>query len=218
MCVGSDWNILWASLLFTTNPSNDTCLSLFLKGVAWNASPPWREDKDDHYVFAVGENSISHMLQNCWTGNKGTLFHDLTNTLDIGKWQLFCITAMCNKKLYNYYWIVWWVVCLTCMTCFYHISTDRDLGNLNLSGHLVPKLGKLSIFSICKFYSNGLYRESCVCGTTYYSRPHLVWMISSLGPVADCLDDLQVAVHAIIHDGLSTRGFRFQPCRSAEFW
>jgi hypothetical protein len=57
-----------------------------------------------------------------------------------------------------------------------------------------------------------------VCGTTYYSRPHLVWMISSLGPAADCLDDLQVAVHAIIHDGLSTRGFRFQPCRSAEFW
>jgi hypothetical protein len=44
-----------------------------------------------------------------------------------------------------------------------------------------------------------------VCGTTYYSRPHLVWMISSLGPAADCLDDLQVAVHAIIHDGLSKR-------------
>jgi hypothetical protein len=104
------------------------------------------------------------------------------------------------------------------MTCFYHISTDIDLGNLNLSGHMVPELGKLSIFSICKFYSNGLYRESYVCGTTYYSRPHLVWMISSLGPVADCLGDLQVAVHAIIHDGLSTRGFRFQPYRSAEFW
>jgi hypothetical protein len=45
-----------------------------------------------------------------------------------------------------------------------------------------------------------------------------VWMISSLGHAADCLDDLQVAVHAIIHDGLSIRGFRFQPYRSAEFW
>jgi hypothetical protein len=31
MCVGSDRNILWASLLFTTNPSNDTCLSLSLE-------------------------------------------------------------------------------------------------------------------------------------------------------------------------------------------
>jgi len=31
---GSDRNILWASLLFTTSPSNDTCLYSFLKGVA----------------------------------------------------------------------------------------------------------------------------------------------------------------------------------------
>lgn len=63
-----------------------------------------------------------------------------------------------------------------------------------------------------------VYIGRVVCAvTTYYLRPHLVWMISSLGPTAHCLDDLQVAVHAIIHDGLSTRGFMFQPYRSAEF-
>ena len=34
-----------------------------------------------------------------------------------------------------------------------------------------------------------------------------MWVISSLGPAAD----LQVAAHAVICDGVSTRGFSFQP-------
>ncbi|ONM20913.1 Serine/threonine-protein kinase AFC2 [Zea mays] len=49
-----------ASLLLSANPSDHTCSSLLPKGVARNASPPWREDdKDGHYVFAVGENLAS---------------------------------------------------------------------------------------------------------------------------------------------------------------
>ncbi|CAL5080141.1 unnamed protein product [Urochloa decumbens] len=49
-----------ASLLLSANPSDHTCSSLLPKGVARNASPPWREDdKDGHYVFAVGENLTS---------------------------------------------------------------------------------------------------------------------------------------------------------------
>ncbi|KAJ1288969.1 hypothetical protein BS78_02G129700 [Paspalum vaginatum] len=49
-----------ASLLLSANPSDHTCPSLLPKGVARNASPPWREDdKDGHYVFAVGENLTS---------------------------------------------------------------------------------------------------------------------------------------------------------------
>jgi len=34
-----------------------------------------------------------------------------------------------------------------------------------------------------------------------------MWMISSVGPAAD----LQMAAHAVICDGVSTRGFSFQP-------
>ncbi|KAK3132646.1 hypothetical protein QOZ80_6AG0525620 [Eleusine coracana subsp. coracana] len=49
-----------ASLLLPAHPSDRTCPSLLPKGVARNASPPWREDdKDGHYVFAVGENLTS---------------------------------------------------------------------------------------------------------------------------------------------------------------
>ncbi|WVZ63120.1 hypothetical protein U9M48_012780 [Paspalum notatum var. saurae] len=49
-----------ASLLLSANPSDHTCSSLLPKGDARNASPPWREDdKDGHYVFAVGENLTS---------------------------------------------------------------------------------------------------------------------------------------------------------------
>ncbi|GAY47275.1 hypothetical protein WN943_013470 [Citrus x changshan-huyou] len=37
-----------------------TSSSLFVKGVARNGSPPWREDdKDGHYMFALGENLTS---------------------------------------------------------------------------------------------------------------------------------------------------------------
>ncbi|TVU10545.1 hypothetical protein EJB05_44085 [Eragrostis curvula] len=49
-----------ASLLLSAHPSDHTCPSLLPKGVARNASPPWREDdKDGHYVFAIGENLTS---------------------------------------------------------------------------------------------------------------------------------------------------------------
>ncbi|XP_062193751.1 serine/threonine-protein kinase AFC2-like isoform X1 [Phragmites australis] len=49
-----------ASLLLSARPSGHTCSSLLPKGVARNASPPWREDdKDGHYIFAVGENLTS---------------------------------------------------------------------------------------------------------------------------------------------------------------
>lgn len=41
-------------------PSDHTTSSLFLKGVARNGSPPWRDDdKDGHYMFALGENLTS---------------------------------------------------------------------------------------------------------------------------------------------------------------
>ncbi|KAJ4959668.1 hypothetical protein NE237_019578 [Protea cynaroides] len=40
-------------------PSDHTS-SLFVKGVARNGSPPWRDDdKDGHYIFALGENLTS---------------------------------------------------------------------------------------------------------------------------------------------------------------
>ncbi|KAL5718035.1 dual-specificity kinase [Ranunculus cassubicifolius] len=38
-------------------PPSDQTKSLFVKGVARNCSPPWREDdKDGHYMFAIGDN------------------------------------------------------------------------------------------------------------------------------------------------------------------
>ncbi|CAJ1943741.1 unnamed protein product [Sphenostylis stenocarpa] len=41
-------------------PSEHTTCSLFVKAVAQNGSPPWREDdKDGHYMFALGENLTS---------------------------------------------------------------------------------------------------------------------------------------------------------------
>lgn len=41
-------------------PSDLTCSPLYAKEVARNASPPWREDdKDGHYMFALGENLTS---------------------------------------------------------------------------------------------------------------------------------------------------------------
>uniref|UniRef100_A0A5B6YQU4 Uncharacterized protein n=1 Tax=Davidia involucrata TaxID=16924 RepID=A0A5B6YQU4_DAVIN len=40
-------------------PSDHTS-SLFVKGVARNGSPPWRgDDKDGHYMFALGDNLTS---------------------------------------------------------------------------------------------------------------------------------------------------------------
>ncbi|KAJ6869092.1 hypothetical protein NC651_033994 [Populus alba x Populus x berolinensis] len=39
---------------------SDHTSSLFVKGVAQNGSPPWREDdKDGHYMFALGDNLTS---------------------------------------------------------------------------------------------------------------------------------------------------------------
>ncbi|KAK7330564.1 hypothetical protein VNO77_24759 [Canavalia gladiata] len=41
-------------------PSEHTTSSLFVKGVARNGSPPWRDDdKDGHYMFELGENLTS---------------------------------------------------------------------------------------------------------------------------------------------------------------
>ncbi|KAK7347082.1 hypothetical protein VNO80_21609 [Phaseolus coccineus] len=41
-------------------PSEHTTCSLFVKAVAQNGSPPWRDDdKDGHYMFALGENLTS---------------------------------------------------------------------------------------------------------------------------------------------------------------
>lgn len=40
--------------------SEHTTISLNVKGVARNCSPPWRDDdKDGHYMFALGENLTS---------------------------------------------------------------------------------------------------------------------------------------------------------------
>uniref|UniRef100_A0ACD5XPX9 Uncharacterized protein n=2 Tax=Avena sativa TaxID=4498 RepID=A0ACD5XPX9_AVESA len=48
------------SWVLPSHPPDYACLSLLSKGVARNASPPWRQDdKDGHYVFAVGENLTS---------------------------------------------------------------------------------------------------------------------------------------------------------------
>jgi len=41
-------------------PPSDHSSTLYSKGVARNGSPPWREDdKDGHYMFALGENLTS---------------------------------------------------------------------------------------------------------------------------------------------------------------
>lgn len=41
-------------------PDQTTIPSLFVKGVARNGSPPWREDdKDGHYMFELGDNLTS---------------------------------------------------------------------------------------------------------------------------------------------------------------
>lgn len=41
-------------------PSDYPSNSLFARGVARNGTPPWREDdKDGHYMFALGENLTS---------------------------------------------------------------------------------------------------------------------------------------------------------------
>ncbi|KAG2408212.1 Serine/threonine-protein kinase [Vigna angularis] len=41
-------------------PSEHTTCSLFVKAVAQNGSPPWRDDdKDGHYMFALGDNLTS---------------------------------------------------------------------------------------------------------------------------------------------------------------
>ncbi|TKY55278.1 Serine/threonine-protein kinase AFC2 [Spatholobus suberectus] len=44
----------------SSGPSEHTTSSLFVKAVARNGSPPWRDDdKDGHYMFALGENLTS---------------------------------------------------------------------------------------------------------------------------------------------------------------
>ena len=50
-----------ASLVSLMAPSDYSCpSSLYSNGVARNASPPRRkDDKDGHYVFAIGENLTS---------------------------------------------------------------------------------------------------------------------------------------------------------------
>ncbi|CAA6668023.1 unnamed protein product [Spirodela intermedia] len=48
------------SFLSSSAPSDHTCSSVNVKGLARNGSPPWREDdKDGHFMFAVGENLTS---------------------------------------------------------------------------------------------------------------------------------------------------------------
>ncbi|XP_031479967.1 serine/threonine-protein kinase AFC2 isoform X2 [Nymphaea colorata] len=48
------------SLSSSRAPSDHTYSSMYLKGVARNGSPPWRDDdKDGHYMFALGENLTS---------------------------------------------------------------------------------------------------------------------------------------------------------------
>ncbi|KAH1202049.1 Serine/threonine-protein kinase AFC2 [Glycine max] len=48
-------------------PSENTTSSLFVKPVARNGSPPWRDDdKDGHYMFALGENLTSRCEKHFW--------------------------------------------------------------------------------------------------------------------------------------------------------
>ncbi|XP_050936098.1 serine/threonine-protein kinase AFC2 isoform X2 [Cucumis melo] len=48
------------SFASTRAPSDHSSNPLFVKGVARNGSPPWREDdKDGHYMFALGDNLTS---------------------------------------------------------------------------------------------------------------------------------------------------------------
>lgn len=54
------------SLLSSSAPSDHTCSSVNVKGLARNGSPPWREDdKDGHFMFAVGENLTSRCNYTC---------------------------------------------------------------------------------------------------------------------------------------------------------
>jgi len=44
----------------SSGPSEHSTSSLFVKAVAQNGSPSWRDDdKDGHYMFALGENLTS---------------------------------------------------------------------------------------------------------------------------------------------------------------
>ena len=57
-CGQEDENI--SSCAPSSGLSEHTTSSMFVKGVARNGSPPWRDDdKDGHYMFALGENLTS---------------------------------------------------------------------------------------------------------------------------------------------------------------
>ncbi|KAK3129426.1 hypothetical protein QOZ80_6BG0479300 [Eleusine coracana subsp. coracana] len=89
-----------ASLLLSAHPSDRTCPSLLPKGVARNASPPWREDdKDGHYVFAVGENLTSRYKIYRKIG-KGT-FGQVLECWDRENKEIVAIKVVCAVKKYS---------------------------------------------------------------------------------------------------------------------
>lgn len=83
------------SLISSTAPSDHTCSSLYSKGVARNASPPWREDdKDGHYMFAVGENLTSRC---------NYLFTNILS-FKLFQYSLFFIFVIGHSKGFRWRW------------------------------------------------------------------------------------------------------------------
>ncbi|XP_021634411.1 serine/threonine-protein kinase AFC2 isoform X3 [Manihot esculenta] len=77
-----------------------TSTSLFVKGVATNGSPPWREDnKDGHYMFAIGENLTSRYKIHSKMG-EGT-FGQVLECWDREKKEMVAIKIVRGIKKYR---------------------------------------------------------------------------------------------------------------------
>uniref|UniRef100_A0A2P2MPB4 Serine/threonine-protein kinase AFC2 isoform X2 n=1 Tax=Rhizophora mucronata TaxID=61149 RepID=A0A2P2MPB4_RHIMU len=77
-----------------------TSSSLYVKGVARNGSPPWREDdKDGHYMFALGENLTSRYKIHSKMG-EGT-FGQVLECWDREKKEMVAIKIVRGIKKYR---------------------------------------------------------------------------------------------------------------------
>ncbi|XP_034673086.1 serine/threonine-protein kinase AFC2 isoform X1 [Vitis riparia] len=80
--------------------SDQTTSSMFVKGVARNGSPPWREDdKDGHYIFALGENLTSRYKINSKMG-EGT-FGQVLECWDRERKEMVAVKIVRGIKKYR---------------------------------------------------------------------------------------------------------------------
>ncbi|KAE9602660.1 putative dual-specificity kinase CMGC-CLK family [Lupinus albus] len=81
-------------------PSEHITSSLFAKGIARNGSPPWREDdKDGHYMFAIGDNLTSRYKIHSKMG-EGT-FGQVLECWDREKKEMVAIKIVRGVKKYR---------------------------------------------------------------------------------------------------------------------